>query len=208
MTASVLKGSVEVCGALLSPSSPIQHCFSPTSHAPLNFHSRKAVDISESDNQYDQYESVLELSILDRGLCKFEQNPFYGSFFKPSNNHNADELIPGLFSVTYNTTEICQLMRPLFCPPMWYQFVLEKLLNTDDVIKVAVLGSKNNGKSTLCKFLINQLLQKHETVCYLETDVGQPEFAPSGLLALDEISSPRLGPSYTHIDLQETRFFG
>ena len=210
-SARVLKGAVEVYGALLSTSSAKQDCFSPTTHAPLTFHSRRSTSLDESnlEGAYSGYESVLELSILDKGLGQFDQNPFYGSLFKPTNHFGFHEIIPGVFSLTYNSSEISQLMPPLYCPPTWYQFVDENLhSNSDGLIKIAVLGSKSNGKSTFCKFLVNQLLRNHEIVCFLETDVGQPEFTPSGLLSLNEVTSPLTGPSFTHMELQESRFFG
>lgn len=73
-----------------------------------------------------------------------------------------------------------------------------------------VCGAKDMGKSTFCRYLINRLLSKYRRVAYIETDVGQSEFTPSGLLSLHYLTSPVLGPPFTHQQLEPERslFFG
>ncbi|KAJ1971692.1 Polynucleotide 5'-hydroxyl-kinase grc3 [Dimargaris xerosporica] len=64
---------------------------------------------------------------------------------------------------------------------------------------VAVIaGAKNVGKSTFARHLINQLLNVHQRVAFLDTDLGQPEFGPPGLVSLHILDSPALGPPFTH----------
>ncbi|XP_042002168.1 polynucleotide 5'-hydroxyl-kinase NOL9-like [Salvia splendens] len=50
-----------------------------------------------------------------------------------------------------------------------------------------VCGPKNSGKTTFARHLVNVLLQRHKRVAFLDTDVGQTEFTPPGLLALTVI---------------------
>ncbi|GER53145.1 polynucleotide 5'-hydroxyl-kinase NOL9 [Striga asiatica] len=50
-----------------------------------------------------------------------------------------------------------------------------------------VCGPKNSGKTTFSRHLVNVLLQRHKRVAYLDTDVGQTEFTPPGLLSLTVI---------------------
>ena len=45
----------------------------------------------------------------------------------------------------------------------------------------AVAGSKNFGKSTFARQLVNSLLNDHAEVGYLDTDLGQPEFTVPGM---------------------------
>lgn len=45
----------------------------------------------------------------------------------------------------------------------------------------------------------NVLLSRHGAVMHLESDVGQPEFTPAGLLSLSLVTKPLLGPPHTHI---------
>ncbi|KAI3464019.1 hypothetical protein Pfo_020682 [Paulownia fortunei] len=50
-----------------------------------------------------------------------------------------------------------------------------------------VCGPKNSGKTTFSRHLLNVLLQRLKKVAYLDTDVGQTEFTPPGLLSLTVI---------------------
>lgn len=45
---------------------------------------------------------------------------------------------------------------------------------------VAVVGSKQVGKSSFSRLLINSLLDRHAAVAYLDTDCGQAEFSAPG----------------------------
>ncbi|KAL3528280.1 hypothetical protein ACH5RR_007602 [Cinchona calisaya] len=47
-----------------------------------------------------------------------------------------------------------------------------------------VCGPKNSGKTIFSRHLLNLLLQRYKKVAYLDTDVGQTEFTPPGLLSL------------------------
>jgi len=94
-----------------------------------------------------------------------------------------------------------------------------------------VEGPKRVGKSTFAKMLLNSLLARYGAVAYLDTDLGQPEFTPSGFLSLNVLRRPALGaslplaaapertltrllnscagPSFTHIALPlASRFLG
>ncbi|KAI8611895.1 Pre-mRNA cleavage complex II protein Clp1-domain-containing protein [Chytriomyces sp. MP71] len=64
---------------------------------------------------------------------------------------------------------------------------------------VCVVGSKGLGKSTMSKYLVNQLLSKHEKVAFLDCDLGQPEFTVSGQVSLHVVSDPLLSPAFAHI---------
>jgi polynucleotide 5'-kinase involved in rRNA processing len=61
-----------------------------------------------------------------------------------------------------------------------------------------MVGNKNTGKSTISRYISNRLLSKYGKVAYFECDVGQPEFTPPGLISLNEITTPLLGPPFTH----------
>eukprot|EP00833_Pecoramyces_ruminatium_P006163 jgi/Orpsp1_1/1180195/evm.model.c7180000072476.2 len=57
---------------------------------------------------------------------------------------------------------------------------------------IAITGSKNMGKSTFSRYMVNSLLNCCNEVAYLECDIGQSEFTPSGMVSLNVISSPLL----------------
>ncbi|EYU24447.1 hypothetical protein ABFS82_04G163800 [Erythranthe guttata] len=71
-------------------------------------------------------------------------------------------------------------------------FIPDEWSNTADAIAncsvdspiAFVCGPKNSGKTTFSRHLLNVLLQRHKKVAYLDTDVGQTEFTPPGLLSL------------------------
>lgn len=70
-------------------------------------------------------------------------------------------------------------------------------------MKVLVSGSKNVGKSTFCRVLINHLLSPSPsegscTVLLLDLDPGQPEFGAPGQVSLVQITQPIFGPSFGH----------
>lgn len=58
-----------------------------------------------------------------------------------------------------------------------------------------VCGPKNSGKTTFSRYLLNVLLQRYKRVAYLDTDVGQTEFTPPGLLSLTVID--KISPDLT-----------
>mmetsp|Transcript_65900 Transcript_65900/g.213200 ORF Transcript_65900/g.213200 Transcript_65900/m.213200 type:complete len:621 (+) Transcript_65900:66-1928(+) len=55
-----------------------------------------------------------------------------------------------------------------------------------------VVGAKNVGKSTCCRYFVNTLLSAVGEVFFLETDLGQPELTPPGLISLHRICAPLL----------------
>lgn len=59
-----------------------------------------------------------------------------------------------------------------------------------------VMGPKGVGKSTCCRHIANALLDSCPEVCLLETDVGQPELGPPGMVSLFRLRSPLLRPSH------------
>ncbi|KAJ3060574.1 Polynucleotide 5'-hydroxyl-kinase nol9 [Podochytrium sp. JEL0797] len=64
---------------------------------------------------------------------------------------------------------------------------------------VCVVGSKGLGKSTLSRFMVNQLLSKYPKVAFLDCDLGQPELTVSGQVSLHVLEFPILGPAFTNI---------
>lgn len=73
--------------------------------------------------------------------------------------------------------------------------------------KIVVCGAKGVGKSTFCRFLINRLLSQHTAVAFLDTDLGQPELTPPGLVSLHGLTSPLLGPGFTTMRMPLRSYF-
>lgn len=75
---------------------------------------------------------------------------------------------------------------------------------------IAVCGGRDTGKSTLCRYIVNKCLSSTDQVIYVETDVGQTETTGPTCVSISVISSPLLGPPFTHMNIPklETVFFG
>ncbi|KAL9239560.1 hypothetical protein vseg_013869 [Gypsophila vaccaria] len=70
-----------------------------------------------------------------------------------------------------------------------------------------VCGPKNSGKTTFSRHLLNTLLLRYKRVAYLDTDVGQPEFTPSGCLSLTIINQPTLDLTIPCLKTPERCYF-
>lgn len=84
--------------------------------------------------------------------------------------------IPGMHPVTGTRLLGAQ------CPRTWMR-QLDDLPTQHSIYLLR--GPKRTGKTTFCRYLLNRLLTTTQSpVCYLETDVGQAEFGPPGMIAL------------------------
>ena len=66
----------------------------------------------------------------------------------------------------------------------------------DNPAVLLVMGPKGVGKSTCCRYLVNRLLSKVPEVYFLETDLGQPELGPPGVVTLHRLTEPLLRPPH------------
>ncbi|KAJ3289046.1 Polynucleotide 5'-hydroxyl-kinase nol9 [Rhizoclosmatium sp. JEL0117] len=83
-------------------------------------------------------------------------------------------------------------------PPTWISAGTEVAASPSNPI-VCIVGSKGLGKSTMSRFMVNQLLSKYPKVAFLDCDLGQPELTVSGQVSLHILNSPLLGPAFTNI---------
>ncbi|KAK9116970.1 hypothetical protein Sjap_015917 [Stephania japonica] len=102
--------------------------------------------------------------------------------------------------------------RTLVIPEVWSQAVASIVYDsTTSLAPVTVVcGAKNSGKSTFCRFLLNNVIQRYGKVAYLETDVGQAEFTPPGFLSLillDKQIPPFADISDQCLEMPERWFF-
>ncbi|CAF0754535.1 unnamed protein product [Didymodactylos carnosus] len=72
---------------------------------------------------------------------------------------------------------------------------------------IFVCGAKDSGKSTYLRYLINSCLSKSASasvainrlqIGYLDCDIGQSEFTPSGCISYHQITQPLFGPPASH----------
>eukprot|EP00887_Chlorella_sp_A99_P005329 scaffold1.g5329.t1 len=91
-------------------------------------------------------------------------------------------------------------------PPLWHQAAGEVAASVvagaavgAQPALVVVCGAKKVGKSTFARLLTNMLLNHHPAVAFLDTDCGQPEFTPPGLVSLSIVRQPVVGPPHMHL---------
>ncbi|KAI9347197.1 Pre-mRNA cleavage complex II protein Clp1-domain-containing protein [Zopfochytrium polystomum] len=137
--------------------------------------------------------AVLALKpVAESGVLSAEATlpTFRDIFCSRDGKENRFEL-PNFLPVLDNSSPILTL------PPDWKNAIV-KVLSRENPIALT-FGAKGVGKSTFSRFLLNQLLCRYREVAYLDCDLGQPEFTPIGLVSLNIVTAPIIGPSFTHL---------
>lgn len=114
--------------------------------------------------------------------------------------------LPG-FQVLPNEDEQCTTRLPkwsLHIPQEWEEIadnICKSSKSSLAPIRVLTCGAKGVGKSTFNRYLVNRLLSvnSNNDVAFLETDAGQPELTPPGIVSLHKLSKPLVGPAHTHL---------
>ncbi|CAG8454517.1 4313_t:CDS:10 [Ambispora leptoticha] len=145
------------------------------------------------------------------GIDGVERTSIFKNIFSKDRTRNTDNMtfdktdafsIPGFYPILEPMPGIIGLHFPDSWMATANQILIESLDNniTDGrAFPVIILfGHKKVGKSTFSKFLINTLLNRHPRIAYIESDIGQPEFTPSGIVSLSIVDSPIFGPPFTH----------
>lgn len=91
-------------------------------------------------------------------------------------------------------------------PDIWKMITQQflDLVSSKEYFRLLFCGGKGVGKSTLLRYTVNRLLKECGSVLVLDFDPGQPEFVPSGCVSATLVSTPLLGPNFTH--LQESLY--
>lgn len=103
-----------------------------------------------------------------------------GSFANPVYPHQTPEAW---------STALSQLVPPWSVPDQWSG----QGSDGDSPVVALVKGPKRSGKSTIARAALNTLLQGYARVAWLETDLGQGEFASGGVVGLWILENPVFG---------------
>ncbi|KAJ7890501.1 hypothetical protein B0H14DRAFT_1106969 [Mycena olivaceomarginata] len=118
----------------------------------------------------------------------------FDGVFKPSRWQDIDAghhlRLPGVHMLIQPSKDI----QPFILPPSW-EIALKSISDSTSGIYL-VKGHKKSGKSSFARTLLNRLLCRYRKVAYLECDLGQSEFTPGGLVALNIIERPVFGTSF------------
>lgn len=217
-----LYGRVEVMGFTIEEGQQSYPLFSPASHSPLtirameteNTHTEEPSQLSDILKDYlpsgsrkkligkiIRNSSIILLEPMESTLTRFLSSfsDLSGLFSPPVN-----ELLSAVLDTPLNGLGIVPLSSNIggIKSSKSVTDALNTLINACKVdmegTVVLVCGTKNVGKSTFIRVLVNTLLNHTGSVEYLEGDLGQTEFTPAGCLSLTTVREPLLGPPFTH----------
>lgn len=211
-TITVLAGSVSLCGSTLSASSVSHRVFAPRSSPipvircvssdPSEFPSELPSSVKQAVPKGGSLVWLEGLRTHVEGLGRICRT--FDGVFSPSRWQSGDNLIPGVSGVHL----ISQSSRDaqVFCVPDSWDAALSAVLShakAGDMKPPVCLvkGPKNAGKSTFARTLLNRLVTKYARVAFLECDLGQSEFTPGGMVALNVLDTPLFGPPFTHMSI-------
>ncbi|KAF7356575.1 Polynucleotide 5'-hydroxyl-kinase GRC3 [Mycena venus] len=202
---TVLQGAVFICGVRV-PANVTAHCvYAPRSSpipiiealdekVPLASISAVPVRLRPV---FESSDTLVVLHPFDSGveglgkICRT-----FDGVFKPSRWQDSDAghylQLPGVHMLIQPSKDI----QPFILPPSW-EIALSSLSDSASGIFL-IKGHKKSGKSTFARTLLNRLLCRYRRVAFLECDLGQSEFTPGGLVALNIIERLVFGPPFTH----------
>ncbi|CAK5283075.1 unnamed protein product [Mycena citricolor] len=219
---TVMRGAVSLYGVMLNASPAAQRVYAPRSSA-LPVLKAIATSARAGLNKLDvppraraacaEGRAVVVLQQLKtgvEGLGRIVQT--FGGVFEPSRRMDEAEdvlQIPGVYAVcaiiafigthTDCSPKVARQSKdllPFVISPSW-EAGLASVSDAPSGIFL-IKGHKKAGKSTFCRTLVNQLLGRFSKVAYLECDLGQSEFTPGGLVALNIVEKLVFGPPFSH----------
>ncbi|XP_071333409.1 polynucleotide 5'-hydroxyl-kinase NOL9 [Trachinotus anak] len=218
-----LYGRVEVMGFTIEEGQQSYPLFSPASHCPLMIRALESSgdtrdDKTEASSILRKYlssasqkkllkrvtaqSSIILLEPMETPLTRFLSSfTDLSELFSPP----MSELMSAVLDTPLNGLGMVPLVSTIEGLKMSksYRDALNTVVGAcrgdmDGCAVILVCGTKNVGKSTFIRTLINTLLNHTTSVDYLEGDLGQTEFTPAGCLSLSTVREPLLGPPFTH----------
>ncbi|KAJ7115967.1 hypothetical protein C8R44DRAFT_628191 [Mycena epipterygia] len=202
----VLRGAVLISGVRIPASATAHRVFAPRS-APIPTlqaldepgaqHSLPAVP-ARLRPVFGSAGTVVAFHQLKSGveglgrICRTFDGVFEPSRWQQGSHADHDLRIPGVYMLTQPSKDI----QPFILPPTW-ETALDSMSDSTSGVYL-IKGHKKSGKSTFARTLLNRLLCRYRKVAFLECDLGQSEFTPGGLVALNMIENPIFGPPFTH----------
>ncbi|XP_065325741.1 polynucleotide 5'-hydroxyl-kinase NOL9-like [Pelmatolapia mariae] len=217
-----LYGCIEVMGFTIEEGQQSYSLFSPASHCPLSIRGLESIRALESRNEASHIlqrylpqasrkkllksittnSSIILLEPIETPMTRFLSSfPDLSDLF----NLPMTELMSAVLDTPLNGLGMIPLDSNIKGLQMSksYRHALNTVVSVckgdiDGCPVILVCGTKNVGKSTFIRVLINTLLNYTASVEYLEGDLGQTEFTPAGCLSLLTVREPLLGPPFTH----------
>lgn len=83
-------------------------------------------------------------------------------------------------------------------PPEWE--VLIKTILQNKLQRILLLGEMDTGKTFLCTYLANRILQEHLNVSVIDCDLGQSDIGPPGCIGVSNLKKPLIFMSDAYAD--------
>ncbi|XP_076023277.1 polynucleotide 5'-hydroxyl-kinase NOL9 [Genypterus blacodes] len=218
-----LYGRVELMGFTIEEGQQSYPVFSPASHCPVTVRAvdscygnrdnkaaaavvlRKYLPIASQKKllqRITSHSSIILLEPMETPLTRFLSSfTELSELFSPP----MSELMSAVLDTPLNGLGMIPLVSAVegLAMSKSYSEALKTVISAcrgdvDGCAVILVCGTKNVGKSTFIRVLINTLLNHTASVDYLEGDLGQTEFTPAGCLSLSTVREPLLGPPFTH----------
>lgn len=219
----VIKGSVEVLGHTIFPSSRFYSVYSPRGYSLLDFRGYGAIPpsdfvdklmgegVSFDDAKEVTGDCVLILRKLSEGWTKYlhsslntktKINLLQRDKNLPLELQHEEEItsVEKLLDVNFIHPDSSNLR--LFQPGEDWDLAISSMdisRKNNVVPRLLVAGGKGVGKSTFLRWLTNKLLSSSPVV-FLDLDPGQAELSLPGYLSLSILKEPLLGPNFSHTD--------
>lgn len=169
----------------------------PNTHTPPSIASTQIIntdevkDIRTDDNDHlfsSDYKSVVRFESMSTGLEDI------GGYYPPFKNlFSGDSRLQ--LSDNYSFDIIPNGSEGLNFPKNMVEEINDMLSNLQDPTNFITIGSKNSGKSTISKLILNQLVD-HSPVSVLDLDPGQSEYSKPYCLSLTNHFEPIHGFNY------------
>ena len=188
----VLLGSIKIYGATLTPSSGTHGVWAPSTHALPVIEALPGKREAKMQEMGAEFDAEIVVGSFNSGIRDIGRLwPMLGEVWTPSYTADTGE--------TYHllTTSIPP-PSVLTTPSAWLPLLSDFTTPSPQPPVILIAGPKSSGKSSLSRTLTNTLLNTYPKVAYLDLDPGQPEFTPPGMVSLSVLSTPILGPPFTH----------
>ncbi|KAK2465839.1 hypothetical protein APHAL10511_001480 [Amanita phalloides] len=202
---TVLQGTISLLGTTLGASTKLHRIYAPkSSPLPIIEASSSEPSILKDDqlhglglvNAPGAIVLIQELRTGVQGLgrvCKTFDSVFDFSRYTRRDEDNKLLNVTGAFMLRSQEKDY----EPYVLSKSW-AYALDNMAPPSSGGVYLVKGPKKSGKSTFARTLLNRLLLRFERVAYLDCDLGQSEFTPGGMVALNVIQDPCFGPPFTH----------
>lgn len=186
----VLRGCAEIWGASLLPSKRFRRlvvppwCSTPRIRAVRgkSLGSRQVDASAEAQDVQDFLAGHRWPVVLCLKLCRESRDTL-----------NAELAAPRMRAVLTSPSDHPRLTAHRTWPSILQHFLVECVhCYSEKPPVLLVMGPKGVGKSTCCRYFVNSLLSECPEVYFLETDLGQPELGPPGVVTLHRITQPLL----------------